>query len=94
MSIDYHDPRAAPLGEAEPYLPRADFDRPQVIGLLANGFPDAEAFLFAMGDALAAHLPGAGLRHYNKHNASIPASPELVRTIADECTLALAAYGH
>jgi hypothetical protein len=94
MTIEFHDPRAAPSAPPEPYTPRADLTLPQTIGLLANGFPDSEAFLQAMEVALAAHLPGAQFRHYNKRNASIPANAELVGTIQRECTAAIAAYGH
>lgn len=94
MSVEYHDPRAKPLTPPQPYEPRADFTTAPVIGLLANGFPDADVFLEAMEGALAEHLPGAEFRHYNKRNASTPASPALVEQIRAECTVALAAYGH
>lgn len=94
MSIEYHDPRAEPLTPPQPYEPRADFSQAPVVALLANGFPDADVFLEAMEGALAKCLPGAEFRHYNKRNASIPASPALVDQIRAECTVALAAYGH
>ena len=94
MTIEFHDPRAEPLTPPQPYEPRADFATAPVIGLLANGFPDSDTFLSAMETALAECLPEAGFRHYNKRNASIPASPELLEQIKSECTVAIAAYGH
>ena len=94
MTIQFHDPRAQPLIPPQPYEPRADFATPPVIGLLANGFPDSDTFLEAMEVALAECLPGAEFRHYNKRNASIVASPDLVRQIRSECSVAIAAYGH
>lgn len=94
MSIQFHDPRAEPLAAAEPYTPRADLSQPPVIGLLANGFPDSEAFLEAVERALAARLPAASFKHWNKHNASIPASPAMLEEIAEQCSVAIAAYGH
>lgn len=94
MTIEFHDPRAQALAEAEPYTPRADLSATQVVGLLANGFPDSEAFLQAMEGALAKRLPDASFKHYNKHNASVPASEEMVADIREHCTLAIAAYGH
>lgn len=94
MSIQFLDPRAEPLAPCEPYAPRADLEGPIVVGLLANGFPDSEAFLEATERALAARLPEAGFRHYNKRNASIPASQSMLEAIAGECSVAIAAYGH
>ena len=94
MTIEFHDPRAEPLTPPQPYEARADFATPPVIGLLANGFPDSDTFLEAMEAALAGCLPEAEFRHYNKRNASTPASPELLGQIRTECTVAIAAYGH
>ena len=94
MTIQFHDPRAEPLAPAEPYTLRADLSGPSVIGLLANGFPDSEAFLEAVEVALAAHLPNASFKHYNKRNASIPASAAMLEEIAGDCSVAIAAYGH
>jgi hypothetical protein len=93
MSIQYHDPRAAPMTPAEPYTLRADLSAP-VVALLANGFPDSEAFLEAVERALASRLPEAKFRRFNKRNASIPAGPAMLDEIADQCTVAVAAYGH
>ena len=94
MTIEFHDPRAAPMVAAEPYTLRADLAAPVVVGLLANGFPDSEAFLEAMGNALATRLPQASFKHYNKRNASIRVTPEMLRDISAGCTVAIAAYGH
>mgnify|MGYP001226178659 CR=1 FL=1 len=94
MTIEFHDPRAKPMVAAEPYNPRADLSGPLVVGLLANGFPDSEAFLAAMEVPLAESLPQARFKHYNKHNASIRVPEKLLEEITDECTVAIAAYGH
>ncbi len=94
MTIEFHDPRAKPLVPAEPYTPRADLSAPLVIGLLANGFPDSEAFLEAMENALAKRLPQASFKHYNKHNASIPVKPDMLADITAACSIGIAAYGH
>lgn len=94
MHIEYHDPRAAPLARPTPYQLLADFTQPTTIGLLANGFPDSVAFLDAVEEALAIALPRASFRRYNKGNPSIPASDELLRTMAQECTVVASAYGH
>jgi|OM-RGC.v1.031537266 hypothetical protein len=94
MTVQYYDPRAEPTAPAEPYALRADLSGPAVVGLIANGFPDSEAFLEAVEKALAARLPEASFTHYCKHNASIPAAPAMLAEIASQCSVAIAAYGH
>jgi hypothetical protein len=64
------------------------------IGLLANGFPDSVPFMDIVGEALAAVLPGAEIRRFDKLNASAPATEELVKEMAEGCVAAVAAYGH
>lgn len=94
MSIQFHDPRAAPLKPLEPYALCADLSQPAVIGLLANGFPDSVAFLEALEQALAPVLPRARFRHYNKGNPSIRVTESLLSTITSECAVVATAYGH
>ena len=94
MTVQYHDPRAQPLTPAEPYRLRADLSKPLTIGMLANGFPDSDTFLEAVEAALAERLPDALFRHYNKGNASIRVSEEMLAAIAAECGALIAAYGH
>ena len=94
MTIEFHDPRAEPLVPVEPYLPRAELKSKIVVGLLANGFPDSEAFLEAMESALKDRMPSASFKHYNKHNASIRVTQSMLDQITRECEVAIAAYGH
>ena len=94
MSIQFHDPRAAPLAPPEPYRLTADLSQPLVMGLLANGFPDSVAFLEALEQALIPLLPGARFRHYNKGNPSIRVTEEMLGAISRECTVLATAYGH
>ncbi|MEM7466208.1 MAG: hypothetical protein AAF387_04920 [Pseudomonadota bacterium] len=94
MPIEFHDPRANPSVPARPYALQASMQSAIDIGLLANGFPDSEAFLNEVDHALAAALPNATVKRYNKHGASAPASTELMDTIAEECDVFLSAYGH
>lgn len=94
MSIEYLDPRALRLAPPAPYALRARFDGPVTMGLLANGFPDSVAFLDAVEQALAARLPAARFRRYDKGNPSIPATPALLERIVAECDVVASAYGH
>jgi hypothetical protein len=94
MTVHYHDPRAEPLTPAEPYRLAADLSGPITIGMLANGFPDSDTFLEHVAAALAERLPAAGFRHYNKGNASIRVTEEMLAAITGECGALVAAYGH
>ena len=78
-----------------PYELSADMTEESLsIGLLANGFPDSVEFLDQVEAALAASLPNATFRRYNKRNASAIASDVMLDTIAAECGALVAAYGH
>ncbi len=92
--IDFHDPRAATRIENTPYTLGATVQSGVTIGLLANGFPDSESFLDAVGGALAEQVPGITLKSWNKGNASVPASDEILAEIEEGCDAAIAAYGH
>jgi hypothetical protein len=94
LPIHFFDPRAPRAAPPEPYRLRADLDGAVTIGLLANGFPDSVAFLDAVESALAAALPTASFRRYDKGNPSIPASEALLERITAECTVVASAYGH
>lgn len=93
--LEFIDPRAEPGTPVEPYELSIDLDDGAVsIGLLANGFPDSEAFLDHVEKSLAQQLPAATFHRYNKHNASSVVSDEMLDTIVAECRAVVAAYGH
>ena len=64
------------------------------VGLLANGFPDSENFLNAIGDVLRQRLPKVSVKSWNKGNASIPAPQDMLDEMRDQCQVGIAAYGH
>jgi hypothetical protein len=93
--LSFVDPRAEVATPVESYELSADWSAgPPAIGLLANGFPDSEAFLHELGQVLAERLPGVEIRSWNKGNASAPASDQLLDGIATEVAAVIAAYGH
>lgn len=94
MSIHYHDPRASAGRRADPYVRRLANASTPTLGLLANGFPDAAAFLGAVETALRELLPQATFTRYAKPAASAPAAPELIQRIVAECDAVVTAYGH
>jgi hypothetical protein len=95
MPITYVDPRGEVADLDEPYRLGIDLtEGAPAIGLLANGFPDSVPFMDIVGEALAAALPGAEIRRFDKLNASAPATEEMVKEIAEGCVAAVAAYGH
>ena len=96
MAVTYLDPRAEPGIPVEAYSAQPhERDKPITIGLLANGFPDSVAFLDHVEKALADVVPsGTSFRRYDKGNASIPASAQLVSEITKEVHAVVTAYGH
>jgi len=95
--IEYIDPRGASATQAEPYALRHKFEGDganTTVGLLANGFPDSEPFLEAVGAALQSKLPKLTLKSWNKGNASVTVSDEMLDEIEVNCQIAIAAYGH
>jgi hypothetical protein len=96
--IEFHDPRGEVAVEAEPYTLAFDVaangGEGVTIGLLANGFPDSENFLNHIGAALKGLLPNVSTKSWNKGNASIAASDEMLSEIQQSCQVAVAAYGH
>ncbi len=96
--IEFHDPRGDVGIEAESYDLSCDITVNQgqgmTVGLLANGFPDSDNFLTAIGDGLQRRLPNITIRNWNKGNASIPAPQHMLDEIKASCQVAIAAYGH
>ena len=93
--IEFLDPRAPTDMQVTPYTLGIDLEQEGgvTVGFLANGFPDSVAFLEAVATALANKV-GITARHWNKGNASIPASPEILGQIKGSCRAVIAAYGH
>jgi hypothetical protein len=93
--IEFHDPRAPTDVATSPYLLGIDLeDSPDVtVGFLANGFPDSVDFLDAVATALHERT-GIKVRHWNKGNASVSASPAILEEIQASCKAVVAAYGH
>ncbi len=94
--IEYHNPDARVGVEETPYELSLEIgsEDSTSIGLLANGFPDSVEFLHELGAALQQLRPGIEVHAYNKGNASIPASEQLLGEIGGECVGVVAAYGH
>jgi hypothetical protein len=94
--IRFHDPRAASAVEAEPYGLAVDLAGRNAapVAFLANGFPDSEAFLDAVAEAMTEAVPGLDARRWNKGNASIPAPASMLAEIERDCVAVVAAYGH
>jgi len=93
--IEFHDPRAPTEVVVTPYTLGIDLERQDgaTVGFLANGFPDSGAFLEAVAEALKERV-GVVVKHWNKGNASIPASPAILEEIRGSCKAVVAAYGH
>ncbi len=92
--IHFHDPRAEPGVEPRPYDLTFDAEPETTVGLLANGFPDSERFLDCVAEVLEEQRPGLRIKRYNKHNASVLASDQILDGITAECKAVVTAYGH
>lgn len=96
--IKFVDPRGRSRREIEPYDLsldlRANDGSGLTVALLANGFPDSEAFIRKVGEALKSRLPKIKTRLWNKGNAGIAAGPEMLQEIVTGCQATIAAYGH
>ena len=96
--IRFHNPTARTAVAPEPYGLSCDI-RPKdgadlTVGLLANGFPDSEVFIRKVGESIQKRLPNISTKLWNKGNAGVPASEEMLKEIAESCQVAIAAYGH
>ena len=96
--IRFHNPTARTAVASEPYELSCDI-RPKdgadlTVGLLANGFPDSEVFIRKVGESIQKRLPNIKIKLWNKGNAGVPASEEMLKEIAESCQVAIAAYGH
>lgn len=96
--VEFLDPRARTATAIEVYDLaqdiRANDGEGVTVGLLANGFPDSELFLTKIAGVLEARLPSIKIKLWNKGNAGVPASAEMLAEITSSCQVAIAAYGH
>ena len=96
--MKFLDPRGASSRPQEKYDLSADIRVDGGAGisvsLLANGFPDSQLFLEKVADALKARLPDIQTRLWNKHNAGVAASDEMLDEMVVAGDVAIAAYGH
>ncbi len=96
--IKFHDPRGESAVQTQPYELAHDIQSNEgdgvTVALLANGFPDSDNFVEALGKALKERLPKIQTKFWNKGNASIPANEQILNEIQSSCQVAIAAYGH
>ena len=92
--IEFLDPRAHPGATPEPYDLTVELTEGSTLGLLANGFPDSEQFLDQLQESLSIAKPWLEIRRYNKGNASVIASDQVLAGISRECKAVVTAYGH
>ena len=70
---------------------------PRTVGMLANGFPDAEKYLAKQAEALAPHWPGTHFRISKKAGAdqlNIGIQEPLLSQIVEDCDAVVIAWGH
>lgn len=95
--ISFHDPRGSVGTAIEAYELSHQFaptGAGTTIGLLANGFPDSDNFLYKVGEALQQRLPELEIKFWNKGNPTITAPESMLAEIKSDCQVVIAAYGH
>ncbi len=93
MPVTFLDPTAEGGIAIEPYELFADTSGPLTVGLVSNAFPDGTRFMHKLETELAAAMPQATFRHYQKPNVAA-VTDEQVSVIVEECDVVLAAWGH
>jgi hypothetical protein len=89
------DPQAEPGAPIEAYEIRADVRRAGLsVGLVSNGFPDATTLMKAVGRALGAKLDAPRIHLFERFNATVLASEEVIKEISESCDVAVTAMGH
>lgn len=96
--LKFIDPRGNNATAIEPYTLSKDLTSEEssdvTVALLANGFPDSENFVRAVGHALQKRIPSVQTMVWNKGNAGVEANDEIVAEMLAQCQVAIAAYGH
>jgi hypothetical protein len=100
MPIEYLRPTGAfraqrDYGALNLGLPRGQ--TPKVLGMLANGFPDADKFLAKQAEALKQFWPDTRYRIETKASAdqlNIAVQEPLLSSMAAECDAVVIAWGH
>lgn len=93
MPVTFLEPTAERGIDLEPYELFIDTSAAITVGLISNAFPDGTEFMHKLEAELAAIMPQATFRHYQKPNVA-PVTDEQVDVISEECDAVLAAWGH
>ena len=93
MPVTFLDPTAEGGIPVEAYELFADTSGPITVGLIANAFPDGARFMDKLETVLAAAMPQASFRHYQKPNVAA-VTEEQIAVISEECDAVIAAWGH
>lgn len=92
--MEFLDPRATPLARPEPYELSQPLAPGTTVALLANGYPDSVTFLDHVERALNEAHEGLTFRRYDKGDASVVVSDQVLADIRQTCQAVVAAYGH
>ena len=87
------DPTVDPVPAHAVVAPRPETLNGAVVGLLANGKPNAEELLGMVHDVLADRYEFKQVVTRNKGNASRPCPAEIVDELAEQCDVVITASG-
>ena len=93
--IRFHNPTARTAVAPEPYELSCDIRLKDgadlTVGLMANVFPDTEVFKRKLVEEIQKRHTNISTKLWNKGNAGVPASEEMLKEIAESCQVAIAA---
>jgi hypothetical protein len=96
VTVTYVLPTSAPRSSRDYDLALADRP-PRRVGLLANGFPDADKYLAKQAAAIAKLWPGTEFRIARKANAdqlNVGIQEPLLSDLVEDCDAMVIAWGH
>ena len=95
MTVEFVDPRPPTMAGTHAFVPvmRPRSGDTLTIGLLANGFPDSEAFLACLAAELVEIGPTLEWQVVTKARPPDPLTDAQLATLA-ACDAVVAAYGH
>ena len=73
--------------------PRPADLRGKTIGLLQNTKANSDRVLRELGEVLASEFEFKDILYFNKHNASLPTKPEVVKEILERCDVLVVGVG-
>jgi hypothetical protein len=91
--IEILDPTTEAATQTIAYAPRPTALQGKRVALIQNTKYNSDRLLAKIGDILKSEYGAAEWRMYNKHNASVPAHPEIIEEVKQSADVMVAGIG-